>query len=49
MLADPVVKIIFEMLLYLSICYPPGVLQPNLIEGPSSLVAKEEPSCGYLV
>ena len=41
MLADPTEEMIFEMLLHLSICYPPGAWQPDLIRVPSSLVAKE--------
>ena len=34
MLADPVEEMIFEILLHLLICYPPGALQPDLIKGP---------------
>ena len=34
MLLDPFEETIFEMLLHLLICYSPGALQPNLIEGP---------------
>ena len=34
MFADPMEEIIFEMLLYLSICYPPGALQTDLNKGP---------------
>ena len=33
-LVDPMEEMIFEMLLDLSICYSPGALQPNLIQGP---------------
>ena len=39
--ADPMEVMIFEVLLDLYICYSPRALQPNLIEVPSSLVAKE--------
>ena len=34
MLMDPVEEVVFEMLLQLSICYPPRALQPDLIKGP---------------
>ena len=31
---DPMEEIIFEVLLHLLISYPPGVLQPDLVESP---------------
>ena len=34
MFMDPVNEMIFEMLLYLSIGYPAGALQPDLVQGP---------------
>ena len=34
MLADHVEETIFEILLHISICYPPGALQPDLVDGP---------------
>ena len=38
---DPMEEMVFELLLHLLIHDPSGALQPDLIEGPSSLVAKE--------
>ena len=34
MFVDPMEEMIFEMLLHLLICFPPGALHPDLIKGP---------------